>query len=332
VWRIKSTDEEELLSRVLPVERSSKEAQNHAPAPEPWLLHSLPVNALNFCAFTLCFIPSLSNGKVGDTEDEAYFAVPNALNSGAIDVFHLPSERRVSTIPTDASVQTGMVMAVKIFIDNSNPQDTLIYMLSGYEDGHVMVHVSRPPSESSKAWKWTNLYVSRPHSQPILSLDSVQAETNQMPSYFYTSSADALIVKHPIPSISAQMSSHVEHTRLNVINTKHSGQQGLSVRGDQKIFATAGWDARIRVYSCKTMKELAVLKWHSEGCYAVAFADIISSTSTESPSTQEIEDSTVQTQTSPLEIVRQQRNQKAQQTHWLAAGSKDGKISLWDIY
>jgi WD40 repeat protein len=345
VWRIKSADEEGMLSRILPVERSSKEAENQAPAPEPWLLHSLPVNALNFCAFTLCFIPFLSNGKfddgnndestepLHDAEDGAYFAVPNALNSGAIDIFHLPSERRVSTIPADTSAQTGMVMAVKILIKNNNPQDPLVFMLSGYEDGHVMVHVSRPPSELSKAWKWTKLYVSRPHSQPVLSLDSVQAEANQMPSFFYTSSADAHIVKHPIPSISAQMPSHVDNTPLKVLNTKHSGQQGLSIRGDKKIFATAGWDARIRVYSCKTMKELAILKWHGEGCYAVAFADILSSTSTESPSTQEDGDNTaVQTQPSPLGIVRQQRDQKAQQTHWLAAGSKDGKISLWDIY
>lgn len=333
VWKVTSTNEEELLSRVLPVERSSKEAENQAPAPEPWLLHSLPVNALNFCAFTLCFIPALSsNENVDDAEDEAYFAVPNALNSGAIDVFHLPSERRVSTIPADTSVQTGMVMAVKILIDNTHSQDPCVYMLSGYEDGHVMVHVSRPPPESSKAWKWAKLYVSRPHSQPILSLDSVQAETNKLPSFFYTSSADALIVKHPISSTSVQMPSHVGNTPSKVLNTKHSGQQGLSVRGDQKIFATAGWDARIRVYSCKTMKELAVLKWHSEGCYTVAFAEIISSTTTEGRSTQEGDDSAIQPQNSPLEIVRQERNQKAQQTHWLAAGSKDGKISLWDIY
>ncbi|EEA28513.1 Astra associated protein 1 Asa1 [Talaromyces marneffei ATCC 18224] len=331
VWRIQSPTEEELLSRVLPVERS-KDAENQAPTPEPWLLHSLPVNALNFCAFTLCFIPASLDGKVDDTEGEAYFAVPNALNSGAIDISHLPSERRVSTIPADSSVQTGMVMAVKILIDNSKPQETLVYMLSGYEDGHVMVHVSRPPSESSKTWNWIKTYVSQPHSQPILSLDSVQVEENWLPNSFYTSSADALIVKHPIPSIPSQISFHIENTPSKVLNTKHSGQQGLSVRGDQKIFATAGWDARIRVYSCKTMNELAVLKWHSEGCYTVAFAEMLSSSPTENPSTPDDPDSTLQTQTSPLEIVRQQRNQKAQQTHWLAAASKDGKISLWDIY
>ncbi|OKL58085.1 ASTRA-associated protein 1 [Talaromyces atroroseus] len=361
VWRIKSSDDEELLSRVLPVERnqdtsssssSSSSSQKTQSAPEPWLLHSLPVNALNFCAFTLCFRTSPPSEKTSvhrnegidneiklpdDENSSFYFAVPNALNSGAIDIFHLPSERRVSTIPADTSVQTGMVMAIKMLLGNST-QDDLIYMLSGYEDGHVMVHVGRASTEPSKPWTWVKIYASRPHSQPILSLDSVQSEgrESQFPQFFYTSSADALIVKHPIPEMShSSLLLHatpvsVENTPLKVLNTKHAGQQGLRVRGDQKIFATAGWDARIRVYSCRSVKELAVLKWHTEGCYAVAFAGILSSVSTEDETSEAVV-SAGQTD-SPLQVVRQQRNQKAQQTHWLAAGSKDGKISLWDIY
>ena len=35
---------------------------------------------------------------------------------------------------------------------------------------------------------------------------------------------------------------------------------------------------------------------------------------------------------SALEVIKHQRIIKAQRTHWLAAGGKDGKISLWDIY
>lgn len=377
VWRIRSSEEEELLSRVLPVERSKEMSssdqadQSTTSSPEPWLLHSLPVNALNFCAFTLCLtgsssLPSSSSERntslskdvdendetskrnENDAEFSSYFAVPNALNSGAIDVFHLPSERRVSTIPADTSVQTGMVMAVKLLMDHkNNTQNDILYMLSGYEDGHVTVHAGQSSaSGSSQTWKWVKVYASRPHSQPVLSLDSVQMEEekkegNRNTGYFFTSSADALLVKHPIPSISSSnfaqtRSQTMEKTPLNVLNTRHSGQQGLRVRGDQKIFATAGWDSRIRVYSCKTMKELAVLKWHSEGCYAVAFAEILNSTSTTvkpSSNTADGRESSSLVQTSsPLEVVRQQRNQKAQQTHWLAAGSKDGKISLWDIY
>jgi hypothetical protein len=30
--------------------------------------------------------------------------------------------------------------------------------------------------------------------------------------------------------------------------------------------------------------------------------------------------------------VSQQRLARSKATHWLAAGSKDGRVSLWDIY
>jgi hypothetical protein len=33
-----------------------------------------------------------------------------------------------------------------------------------------------------------------------------------------------------------------------------------------------------------------------------------------------------------LDAIKDQRNARAQNTHWLAGGGKDGKISLWDIY
>lgn len=333
----------------MPVERTQGNAsstQTSSSSVEPWLVHSLPVNALNFCAFGLCLVPdpatreaskidsdSLSTGQGLTAGQSVYFAVPNALNSGAIDIFHLPSERRVSTILADTTVQTGMVMAVNLVVTAQNQ----LYVLSGYEDGHVMVHVQRSIRDPPKIWKWEKVYVSRPHSQPVLSLDSVQSDRQ---SFFFTSSADALIVKHPVPAVTTIGSAAAEKSPLKLVNTKHAGQQGLRIRTDQKIFGTAGWDARIRVYSCKTMKELAVLKWHKEGCYAVAFAEILSPIEDMNTSTgpsEETDNTGENTQThssheSPLQMVQHQRSQKAQQMHWLAAGSKDGKISLWDIY
>jgi hypothetical protein len=90
------------------------------------------------------------------------------------------------------------------------------------------------------------------------------------------------------------------------------------------------------------MKELAVLKWHKEGCYAVAFGEAMDLVTQLASHTVEAENSSNQqpaheapSRDAPqrsLAIVHQQRFQKIQQTHWLVAGSKDGKISLWDIY
>lgn len=140
---------------------------------------------------------------------------------------------------------------------------------------------------------------------------------------------------------------------IKTVPTKHSGQQGCSYRNDGKVFATAGWDGAGRVYSGKTMKEVAVLKWGTGGvgCYATAFANVgarcgkvagvkegeastsISNEVAPPPST-----STSLTSPPPpppttgQSSVQQRRDEKARTTHWLALGAKDGKVSLWDIY
>lgn len=279
------------------------------------------------------------------THRAVLFAVPNALDSGGIDIFHLPSERRICTIASDPSIKTGMVMAVNLFLSQCGD----VNVVSAYEDGHVMAFVHRGPISpatleigqlTSNPWKWERLYTTRPHSQPVLSLDTAPTH-----DYFITSAADALITKHPINSPSSAghipAATRTEDSPLKIVNTKHSGQQGLRIRNDGKVFATAGWDSRVRVYSGKTMKELAVLKWHKEGCYAVTFGEVNrptqSGTSNQPLDPQQQPDETEQTQvfrapSLSLAAVHKQRNQKVQQTHWLAAGSKDGKISLWDIY
>ncbi|KAJ5782843.1 hypothetical protein N7457_004617 [Penicillium paradoxum] len=348
VWKLRSEDES-ILDKTLPVDAT--ELLQPGSKIQPWLLHSLPVNALNFCAFSMAFIDSDGLPKVPSQSakpENTLFAVPNALDSGGVDIFHLPSERRISTIPSDQSIKTGMLMAVSLFVSPSGD----LYVASAYEDGHVMVLVHRGALRTAhfereyiigNPVKWDRLYAGRPHTQPVLSLD-VSASRD----YFISSSADALIVKHPIPTITSAgyipTAGYTEESPLKVVNTKHSGQQGLQIRSDGKVFATAGWDSRIRVYSGKTMKELAVLKWHKDGCYSVAFGNIESTSSLVSSPCEPAEkdgnyaDQDAAGQTAgktrdySLAAVQQQRNQKVQQTHWLAAGSKDGKISLWDIY
>jgi ASTRA-associated protein 1 len=155
--------------------------------------------------------------------------------------------------------------------------------------------------------------------------------------FYCTSSADAIVAKHQLAFVSA----HENSSKPNkVINTSHSGQQGLRLRSDGTIFATAGWDCRIRVYSARSMKELAVLKWHREGCYALAFAQLDQSDAerlhaedSEGTVTSDNNQLTERQIDSPVvRAVEQRRIERAKSTHWLAAGSKDGKVSLWDIY
>lgn len=154
--------------------------------------------------------------------------------------------------------------------------------------------------------------------------------------YYITSSADAIIAKHPFPVGKGMWNAELQPIKIS--QTKHSGQQGLRIRSDGRIFSTAGWDARIRVYSAKTMSELAVLRWHKTGCYATAFAQTdvmparIKQEYDSSLDQKEVEEKVIVKQSSAATSIQQRRDERAQTTHWLAAGSKDGKVSLWDIY
>ncbi|KAL3452065.1 WD40-repeat-containing domain protein [Aspergillus insuetus] len=365
VWRIRVQDEE-ILQKTLPVDAGGKDQPSTA---QPWLIHSLPVNALNFCAFSMLSLNNITplkskaDGNDEGSNDEkeipptsALLAVPNALDSGAIDLFHLPAERRICTIPTDPALKTGMVMAVHLLNPppSSSSSDDL-YVAAAYEDGHVMLFGCREAlarkeltgttggsgtRSGSRNWKWEKLYASHPHSQPVLSIDVAPSG-----EYFLSSSADALLIKHPIPRLGMSASGSLSsETPSKSVHTKHAGQQGLRIRDDGRIFATAGWDSRIRVYSAKTMRELAVLKWHKEGCYCVAFGSVAGASTTFSTGTSTVEtrpeeetrDEGTVTRRDEREYtlahVQRQRSDKVQNTHWLAAGSKDGKISLWDIY
>jgi hypothetical protein len=99
------------------------------------------------------------------------------------------------------------------------------------------------------------------------------------------------------------------------------------------------------------MSELAVLKWHKEACYSITFAKISDGQDTglQQTETTKSENQTDQSEnsensniTTNEEIVlrnslssltvKQRRERIAKSTHWVAAGSKDGKISLWDIF
>ncbi|PPJ56931.1 hypothetical protein CBER1_02268 [Cercospora berteroae] len=302
VWQLREEDEKD-FSKVLPID--STESTEHK---QPWLLHTIPVNALNFCSFNTIHAPKQGTR---DLPTEGILLGTPGVHDGSINVTSLPSQDRIATIPAPKEVQNaGMVMAIGLVftspLNTKSIRDLLV--VAGYESGHACVW-SQPSSKTGAPAKWQCVYSAKSHAQPILSL-GIATQSGE----FYTSGADAIIARHPLDPKTGP--------DAKTLQTKHAGQQGLTIRDDEMIFATAGWDGRMRVYSTKGFKELAVLKWHKEGCYAIAFANV---TSHESSDEQR---SLLQKQMT----VAEKRDEKARTTHWLAAGSKDGRVSLWDIY
>ena len=247
-------------------------------------------------------------------------------------------------------------------------------LVGAFENGFSSVHRLQSSGE------WVMTYRTQAHTQPILSLDvhpsleyfltssaddviakhpipAVQQEVipdfdpdnriiEEIEEIDDTPSATPSLLSAQLKENSKAGSSSPMTTLkeweypTKTVSTKHSGQQGIRIRSDGRIFATAGWDSKVRVYSCKTLKELAVLQWHKVGCYAVAFAGVDDVNTTQPPVKAPAETA----QQSPADAnslvhiqrdgmsVKDRRIHRARAAHWVAAGAKDGKISLWDIY
>ncbi|KAH4932604.1 hypothetical protein HBI65_211170 [Parastagonospora nodorum] len=410
IWQLRASDEP-TFSTVLPAEDAT------TPRPKPWLLYTLPVNTLNFCAFSLCSSSAHDgpNKVVGTSSDAMLVATPST-DDKKINIYQFPEEKLRYVVPIIPMVDSGMVMAVKL-VHHTTSNTVLI--LSGYEGGLTAVH-RLPSAEASSVQSTELIYLSQPHTQPILSLD-ISADNRT----YFTSAADAVIAAHIIPDLfngiaqgksakaqnaplpatsaaeiaakdttssipplsairskspdisltdsnptlplsfskqplrppqptspkpaglSSLLASAPSQSTPNLLpqkppritiqqphkstNTKHSGQQSLRVRSDGRILATGGWDTRIRIYSTKTLKEVAVLKWHKEGIYAVDFAEVLDAGDLAGQDGQGGDGEVVRKETG-LGKLQKQREQAMQLKHWIVAGAKDGKVSLWEVF
>lgn len=340
---------------VTPLDLQNSQASRH-----PWLLHELSIPTLNFCAFSSCEIRSDASGATSTQNTSLLVAAAGSPDTTVV-LHHLPSSQSVSKIlaPISKQGRIGMVMSVHLIspLDVSVPLDgrtagtSDLRLAVGYENGQVAVFKSQATIETSvettqpcniAAWKL--VYTCAPHMQPVL---SVTISTSV--SAVYSSGADAVLAKSCLP---ATMMAHSADTRLReedtvVRKTGHSGQQSLQERSDGRIIATAGWDGRVRVYSAKTLRELAVCGGFrsnsaakhaivpapasgtaekvSTACHAITFAEL-------SAFNKIVEHGSAGTIMSAADDRQRVRAQSAMETHWLASAGVDGRIALWIVY
>lgn len=266
------------LSARLPI--SKDEAKSAATMrSKPEILNELDVNALNFCQFSSFCAPHSS---------EMLVAVPGLIGSEYIDVYALPSTARLATriiADSPSQKQIGSVMC----IDLKYP-----FLAAAYEDGSIALFrldfSSVDRTTQKQDGKWTCLKTWSMHRDAALSvvLDITRCE-------IFSCGIDSFLYKYSFRKTQSGLV-EVMHDAKST-NTKHSGQQCMRLRSDGKLLGTAGWDKSARIYSAKSLKQLAVLSSHKSGISSFAF--------------QEKKDDT------PGQV---------------ALGSKDGKISLWSVY
>jgi hypothetical protein len=109
---------------------------------KPWLLHSLPVNTLNFCALSVCFerhaLGEQSRGGTSESQhapsssssERVLVAVP-ARDDKRIEVYQFPDEKLVAVVPRVEPTETGKLAcrkdhypglpSISIFDDHVHP-------------------------------------------------------------------------------------------------------------------------------------------------------------------------------------------------------------------
>lgn len=101
--------DESTLSTALPAEVSPSDR------PMPWLLHTLPVNTLNFCAFSMCYAAELDGTDIAEKDSRSeldrkhasvLIAVP-ARDDKKAEVYQFPEEKLRFVVPRAQSKDTG---------------------------------------------------------------------------------------------------------------------------------------------------------------------------------------------------------------------------------
>lgn len=119
IWQLRTTDES-ALSTVLPAEQAAESR------PKPWLLHTLPVNTLNFCAFSMCYEENavgersservLNELKASEQYYDAILIAVPSTDDKKIDVYGMPDEKLRFVVPKVQPIDTGMQAILFTFL------------------------------------------------------------------------------------------------------------------------------------------------------------------------------------------------------------------------
>ncbi|KAJ4368284.1 Astra associated protein 1 Asa1 [Neocucurbitaria cava] len=244
----------------------------------------------------------------------------------------LSAFEQINSTQSSSSFDTGKQ---KVTASKAKPTESLLQVQSDQtlpssgQDAQPSVELSESSDFSKKFVNSTASSTSISFAkQPVL---SSQAQTSKPAGLSSLLSSVPAETKHkPLPPMDLTVTIEQPH-KAN--DTKHAGQQSLTVRSDGRLLVTGGWDSRIRIYSTKTLKEVAVLKWHKEGVYAVGFGEILDAQDL-SGEKEVIDDgeAIVTKRETGLGKLQRQREEQMQLKHWVVAGAKDGKVSLWEVF
>lgn len=254
----------------------------------PQLLWEMGVNSLNYCAFDLVAdMPKSSMALDG------YVAVPHTLDAAWIDVYELPTRRRVvEALGRKSSTGSGrppIVMALQLCRTAHG-----LAICAGYEDGSLHAW-----SLDTTSWTATTLFAAKPHAETVLGLC-----TTGTPPRVLSVGADYVVASTPLEADAAPRGHAL----------RRPGHACVAARGDGQVLAIGGWDAMVRMYALPGLQPLAVLSYHKDSIQALGYE-----------------------RCDDVHVLPDMDDGSSDDSHaraswpWLAAGSKDGRVSLWQL-
>lgn len=262
--------------------------------PEPTLVLTLDVNALNYCAYDMTVQACTQDGLKG------WVAVPHTLESAWIDVYELPSKRRiVEALGRQDVLRTGaerpaIVMALQCC--RTNDGHTLC---AGYEDGTIQAWTF------DYDWTPTLLWTHKPHAESVMALALAPDRT-----YVVSVGADRALVQTAL--LADALPRSYDATR--------PGHASVAIDARGHTMAVGCWSSKTHLYTLPSMSKTMTLPYHKEGIYAVAYSRY-GPTHTLA----------VHQNDSDCSSEDDQNSTKAPTHEILACGSKDGRVSLWNI-
>ncbi|PFH53085.1 hypothetical protein AMATHDRAFT_188211 [Amanita thiersii Skay4041] len=319
--------------------------------PVPTLLYSLDVNSLNFCRFSLLRLSSQStsvnDGESSSATERALVALPNLVESGAADIWALPSCERLHAAigqqlnkmdpsPTEefkGRNTYGIIMSLHLYSTTVATEDIggsssslplwptkELRLLCAYENGSVVLHkyTRRDKMKSVEGAGWEIIWNVRLHIESVMAMRV--SRTNNIA---LTVSADHIVGRYELNDESADpQASCIKH------RTKHPGNGCIAIHDHGKVCAVGGWDGKIRLYSTKSLKPLGTLRYHKVACQALEFARSLDCMGRVGAVGVEGQGKGGNKDEDEDDIDERDR---VARSRWLIGGGKDHRVSIWEL-
>ncbi|KAL5525641.1 hypothetical protein ACEPAG_6977 [Sanghuangporus baumii] len=296
--------------------------------PTPQLRYSLDVNALNFCRFSLLPYSAQQAGSSSSSDASALVAVPNLIESSLADIWELPSCSRLHAaigkpeapeigmkswqIDSDgrSNAKTDILMSLHLFMKSEKLQ-----LLSAYESGEVTLRqcIAGIAEKTIEGRGWECLWKTKQHNESVM----VMAVSRDS-SFALTVSADPTIARYSLDGSDGH--------RFSKHRIKQAGNGSVALRSDGRVCAVGGWDGKIRLFSTKTFKTLGTLSHHTKSCQALVFAH--SSALSSVPDTNVSRETEDENNDDDDDLTQEEKEAR---TRWLASGSQDCRIAIWQL-